>query len=143
MLVYRKPQVAILATGDEIVDIDVPPAAHQIRNSNTYSLAAQVQAATGTDPTLNRYTKLPANFPADVRAKAAQITAGDTTPWAKAVALQNFADNQTQTHPVGMQEIASSLSRSGNQNDDAPFFDGAKFSIKWLLGAGVGDIGWR
>jgi molybdopterin molybdotransferase len=47
LLVYRKPKVAILATGDEIVDIDVPPAATQIRNSNTYSLAAQVQAAGG------------------------------------------------------------------------------------------------
>jgi molybdopterin molybdotransferase len=29
------------------VDIDVPPAANQIRNSNSYSLAAQVQAAGG------------------------------------------------------------------------------------------------
>jgi molybdopterin molybdotransferase len=47
VLVYRKPQVAILATGDEIVDIDVPLAPNQIRNSNTYSLAAQVQTAGG------------------------------------------------------------------------------------------------
>src|SRR5439155_8098113 len=47
----RKPQVAILATGDEVVDIDVPPGATQIRNSNSYSLAAQVQAA-GGDPVL-------------------------------------------------------------------------------------------
>ncbi len=47
LLVYRKPKVAILSTGDEIVDIDVPPAATQIRNSNTYSLAAQVQVAGG------------------------------------------------------------------------------------------------
>ena len=51
LLVYRKPQVAILATGDEIVDIDVPPGANQIRNSNSYSLAAQVQAA-GGEPVL-------------------------------------------------------------------------------------------
>ena len=51
LLVYRKPQVAVLATGDEIVDLDVPPAAHQIRNSNSYSLAAQVQAA-GGEPVL-------------------------------------------------------------------------------------------
>ena len=51
VLVYRKPQVAILATGDEIVDIDVPPGANQIRNSNSYSLAAQVQAA-GGEPVL-------------------------------------------------------------------------------------------
>jgi len=47
LLVYVKPRVAILATGDEIVDIDVPPAAAQIRNSNSCSLAAQVQAAGG------------------------------------------------------------------------------------------------
>jgi molybdopterin molybdotransferase len=51
LLVYRKPRVAVLATGDEIVDIDVPPAANQIRNSNSYSLAAQVQAA-GGEPVL-------------------------------------------------------------------------------------------
>jgi molybdopterin molybdotransferase len=51
LLVYGKPKVAILSTGDEIVDIDVPPAANQIRNSNTYSLAAQVQAA-GGEPVL-------------------------------------------------------------------------------------------
>ena len=51
LLVYRKPQVAILATGDEIVDVDVAPGANQIRNSNSYSLAAQVQAA-GGEPAL-------------------------------------------------------------------------------------------
>jgi molybdopterin molybdotransferase len=47
LLVYSKPRVAVLATGDEIVDIDVPLAPNQIRNSNTYSLAAQIQAAGG------------------------------------------------------------------------------------------------
>ena len=47
LLVYSKPKVAVLSTGDEVVDIDVPPTAHQIRNSNTYSLAAQIQAAGG------------------------------------------------------------------------------------------------
>lgn len=51
LLVYSKPKVAILSTGDELVDIDVPPAPSQIRNSNTYSLAAQVQAA-GGEPVL-------------------------------------------------------------------------------------------
>ena len=51
LLVYAKPRVAVLATGDEIVDIAVPPGPTQIRNSNTYSLAAQVRAA-GGDPVL-------------------------------------------------------------------------------------------
>lgn len=48
LLVYAKPRIAVLSTGDEVVDIDVPPAPNQIRNSNAYSLAAQIQAAGGT-----------------------------------------------------------------------------------------------
>ena len=46
--VYRKPRVAILATGDEIVDVDELPMEHQIRNSNSASLAAQVARAGGS-----------------------------------------------------------------------------------------------
>jgi len=46
--VFRRPEVAILSTGDEIVEIGARPGPHQIRNSNSYSLAAQVQAAGGT-----------------------------------------------------------------------------------------------
>lgn len=45
--VYRKPEVAIVATGDEIVEVSETPAAFQIRNSNAYSLAAQVARAGG------------------------------------------------------------------------------------------------
>ena len=44
---YRRPRVAILATGDELVDINLPPGRNEIRNSNSYSLAAQVYAAGG------------------------------------------------------------------------------------------------
>ena len=45
--VYKRPRVAILSTGDELVDIAAEPAPNQIRNSNSYSLAAQVHAAGG------------------------------------------------------------------------------------------------
>ena len=45
--VYAKPRVAILATGDEIVALEQQPAPHQIRNSNSYMLAALVAAAGG------------------------------------------------------------------------------------------------
>lgn len=40
--VIRRPQVAILATGDELVAIDEEIGPGQIRNSNEYSTAAQV-----------------------------------------------------------------------------------------------------
>ena len=42
-----RPKVAVLATGDEIVAIDAQPGPTQIRNSNSYSLAAQILAAGG------------------------------------------------------------------------------------------------
>jgi molybdopterin molybdotransferase len=45
--VFAKPRVAILATGDELVEIDATPHPHQIRNSNSYSLSAQVTVAGG------------------------------------------------------------------------------------------------
>lgn len=45
--VFRKPDVAILSTGDELVELGDTPGSQQIRNSNSYSLAAQVAAAGG------------------------------------------------------------------------------------------------
>jgi molybdopterin molybdotransferase len=45
--VFDRPRVAIVATGDELVEVDQTPAIRQIRNSNSYSLAAQVITAGG------------------------------------------------------------------------------------------------
>jgi len=47
--VYRRPRVAILPTGDEIVEAGQAPEAFQIRNSNAWSMAVQVARA-GGDP---------------------------------------------------------------------------------------------
>ena len=46
---YRRPRVAIVATGDELVELDQPVRTQQIRNSNSYSLAAQLSAS-GAEP---------------------------------------------------------------------------------------------
>jgi molybdopterin molybdotransferase len=50
--VLRRPSVAILATGDEIVAIDQRPAPHQIRNSNSHMLAALVRTTGGSSTIL-------------------------------------------------------------------------------------------
>ena len=47
LTVYRRPQVAIVATGDELVEIEATPALQEIRNSNSYGLAALVDEAGG------------------------------------------------------------------------------------------------
>ena len=49
--VYRKPSVSILATGDEVVELSALPERYQIRNSNAFSLAAQV-VRQGAEPSI-------------------------------------------------------------------------------------------
>jgi molybdopterin molybdotransferase len=45
--VFRRPSVAIVATGDELVELDAIPEEQQIRNSNSYGLSALVAKAGG------------------------------------------------------------------------------------------------
>ena len=49
--VFRRPRVAILGTGDELVEIDCKPTGPQIRNSNQYLLEAMV-AVEGAEPVI-------------------------------------------------------------------------------------------
>jgi molybdopterin molybdotransferase len=49
--VFVCPRIAVLATGDEIVEVDAAIGSTQIRNSNSYSLAVQIQQA-GAEPLL-------------------------------------------------------------------------------------------
>jgi molybdopterin molybdotransferase len=47
VLVYQRPRVAILATGDEIADLGDPDPSGKIINSNSYTLAGQITEAGG------------------------------------------------------------------------------------------------
>jgi molybdopterin molybdotransferase len=47
--VRKRPRVAVLSTGDEIVDVDAPLAQGQIRDANRYTLASAIRAA-GAEP---------------------------------------------------------------------------------------------
>jgi molybdopterin molybdotransferase len=48
VLVYQRPRVAILATGDEIIDPGEPDTQGKIINSNSYTLAGQITEAGGS-----------------------------------------------------------------------------------------------
>ncbi len=45
LAVSQQPKIAIVATGDELVEVDAPVAAHQIRRSNDYALRAALALA--------------------------------------------------------------------------------------------------
>lgn len=47
--VFRRPRIAILSTGDELVDIEQTPETGQIRDSNRWAIAGAL-AAMGADP---------------------------------------------------------------------------------------------
>jgi molybdopterin molybdotransferase len=83
--VYRRPTVAILSTGDELVEIGRTPGPGEIINSNTLSLAAAVRDA-GCIPRIigiardnrgNHLEKLREGLRADVLITSAGVSAGD------------------------------------------------------------------
>ncbi len=47
--VTRRPSLAIVSTGDELVEVDATPGPHQIRDTNSWSLLAQARAEGLTD----------------------------------------------------------------------------------------------
>ena len=51
VMVSKMPSVAVIATGDELVEVEEHPQPGQIRNSNTYTICAQVKEA-GADPVI-------------------------------------------------------------------------------------------
>jgi molybdopterin molybdotransferase len=83
--VYRRPVVAILSTGDELIELGRTPGAGEIVNSNALSLAAAVQEC-GCIPRIigiardNREShleKLREGLKADVLITSAGVSAGD------------------------------------------------------------------
>lgn len=47
VLVYRRPRIGLISTGDEIVDVDSDPLPGQVRNINQHSLAGLIEECGG------------------------------------------------------------------------------------------------
>jgi len=83
--VFRKPRVAILSTGDELVELGEPSASGRIINSNAFSLAASVREA-GAEPVIlgiardnreDHREKMREGLKADAFITSAGVSAGD------------------------------------------------------------------
>lgn len=85
VVVFRRPKVAVLATGDELVELGQLPAPGQVVNSNLYALAAAIREV-GAEPQLleiardNRESHLQGmvqGLKADALITTAGVSAGD------------------------------------------------------------------
>jgi molybdopterin molybdotransferase len=83
--VYQRPLVAVVATGDELVDIDENPTSWQIISSNSYSLAAQIvdcgaiplQIGIARDKKDDLVSKFKAALRADIIVSSGGVSVGD------------------------------------------------------------------
>ncbi|HEV2636909.1 MAG TPA: DUF3488 and transglutaminase-like domain-containing protein [Actinocrinis sp.] len=97
-------------------DTSGPPATRQslTYTSNSIDVVPTVAQLEGVGPadktTFAQYLQLPSTLPADVTAMAESITAGDSTPYTKALALQNyFLQNFTYSLQVPYGESNSAI----------------------------------
>jgi molybdopterin molybdotransferase len=83
--VYQRPLIAVVATGDELVDIDENPTSWQIISSNSYSIAAQIidcgaislQIGIAKDKRDDLVSKFKAALRADIIVSSGGVSVGD------------------------------------------------------------------
>ena len=84
--VHRRPQVAIVSTGDELVPADIAPGPGQIVNSNAHALLAQVTAAGA----IGRVLPIAADDPAGIAACLAEAARADVVISSGGVSVGEF-----------------------------------------------------
>jgi molybdopterin molybdotransferase len=99
--VYRRPRVAIVATGDELVDIDELPTGAQVVNSNAYALAAAISEA-GAEPTILRVAR---DTPAQVRERLEEALSFDAVLSTGGVSVGQFDHVKGVLDDLGMRVL--------------------------------------
>ncbi len=84
--VFAEPTVAIVATGDELVEVSEEAGAFGVRNSNTYAIAAMVENAGGKAGRL----KIARDVRRDVWERVAQGRMGDLLVFSGGVSMGEF-----------------------------------------------------
>jgi molybdenum cofactor synthesis domain-containing protein len=99
--VCRSPRVAIVATGDELVDVDQVPAGAQVVNSSAYALAGAAREA-GGEPTI---LKVARDRPEEIRARLTEAFAFDAVLSTGGVSVGQFDHVKGALDELGMRQI--------------------------------------
>jgi molybdopterin molybdotransferase len=99
--VCRVPRVAIVATGDELVDVDQIPAGAQIVNSSAYALAGAVREA-GGEPVI---LKVARDRPEEIRARLTEAFGFDAVLSTGGVSVGQFDHVKGALDDLGMRQI--------------------------------------
>jgi molybdopterin molybdotransferase len=84
--VFARPTVAIVATGDELVEVNATPAAWQIRNSNSYTLASLVDE----EGALSQRLAVARDTREDLRARLAEARGADLVLFSGGVSMGKY-----------------------------------------------------
>jgi molybdopterin molybdotransferase len=115
--VYRLPKIAVCATGDELVEVNQQPLPHQIRQSNSYMLAA---ALLSDGIVADRYHLI--DEPDEMRVQLENIISQyDTILFSGAVSKGKFDYLPQVLQDLGMQQIFHSIA----QRPGKPFLFGS------------------
>ena len=99
--VYRRPRVAIVATGDELVDIDQVPTGAQIVNSSGYALAGGIREA-GGEPVM---LKVARDRPEEVRERLSEALAFDAVLSTGGVSVGQFDHVKAVMDELGLRQL--------------------------------------
>jgi molybdopterin molybdotransferase len=99
--VYRRPRVAIVATGDELVDVDTVPSGAQVVNSSAYALAGAIRE-TGGEPIM---LKVARDLPDEVRTRLAEALAFDVVLTTGGVSVGQFDHVKVVLDELGLRQL--------------------------------------
>ncbi len=99
--VYRRPRVAIVATGDELVDIDQVPSGAQVVNSSAYALAAAITEA-GAEPVILKVARDRAE---EVRERLSDALAFDVVLSTGGVSVGQFDHVKQVLDELGLRQL--------------------------------------
>ena len=99
--VIRRPRVAIVATGDELVDVDQPPTGAQVVNSSAYALAGAVREA-GADAIILKVARDDAR---EIRDRLAEAMTFDAVLSTGGVSVGQFDHVKGALDELGMRQL--------------------------------------